>query len=77
MKFSLSFTTLHTINIETYLLVVELTLVFDFDRRLIIESPQLTTPPLFVMLNVRNRYKSSLNLGLYAFSGSEHTLGLI
>lgn len=61
---------------RTYLLAVELTLVFDLERLLIIESPQLTTP-LLVMLNVRKRYRSSLSLGLYGFSGREQTLGLM
>lgn len=40
---------------KTYLLAVELTLVLDLERLLMMESPQLTTPPLFVMLNVLSR----------------------
>lgn len=55
---------------------MELTLVLDRDLLLMMESPQLTTP-LFVMLKCLSRYRSSLNLGLIAFSGSEHTRGLI
>jgi hypothetical protein len=40
-------------------------------------SPQFTTPPLLVILNVRSRYNSSPDLGLYGFSGRLHTRGLI
>lgn len=51
-------------------------LVLLRDRLDIIESPQFTTVPL-LMEKVRSRYKSSLCLGLYGRSGSEHTRGLI
>lgn len=60
---------------QLYLLLVELTDVLDRLRRLQMESPQLTTPPLLVMLNVLSRYRSSEARGLYGFSGSEHTRG--
>lgn len=59
-----------------HLLVVELTLVLLLDLRFIILSPQFTTPPLLVILNVRSRYNSSPDLGLYGFSGRLHTRGL-
>lgn len=62
------------ITIETYRLVVELTLVLLRDLREMMESPQLTTVPL-LMENVRRRYRSSLCRGLYGFSGSEQTRG--
>jgi hypothetical protein len=39
---------------SSYLLAVELTLVLLLDLLLMMLSPQLTTPPLFVMLKVRN-----------------------
>lgn len=58
------------------LLLVELTDVLERLRRLQMESPQLTTPPLLVMLKVRSRYRSSDARGLYGFSGSEQTRGL-
>ena len=38
-----------------YLLAVELTLVLDLDLREMNESPQLTTPPLLVILKVLSR----------------------
>lgn len=59
---------------RTDLLFVELTLVLLRDRREMMESPQFTTVPL-LMLNVRNRYRSSLCRGLYGRSGSEQTRG--
>lgn len=61
-------------QMHTDLLLVELTLVLLRDRRDMMESPQLTTVPL-LMLNVRNRYRSSLWRGLYGRSGSEQTRG--
>jgi hypothetical protein len=51
--------------------------VLLLERLFMMLSPQLTTPPLLVMLNVRNLYRSSPHLGLYGFSGRLHTLGLI
>ena len=63
------------IPFNPYLLLVELTDVLERLLRLQMESPQLTTPPLVVMLKVRRRYRSSDTRGLYGFSGSEHTRG--
>jgi hypothetical protein len=40
--------------VSSYLLAVELTLVLLLERLFMMLSPQLTTPPLLVMLNVRN-----------------------
>jgi hypothetical protein len=65
-------------SLNPYLLAVELTLVLLLDRLFMMLSPQLTTPPLFVMLNVRNLYSSSTSQrGLYDFSGRLKTLGLM
>lgn len=62
-------------NKNMYLLAVVLTLVLERDRRLMMESPQLTTLPLLVMEKVLSLYRSSEILGLRGCSGSEHTLG--
>lgn len=73
--FNARFNIADTGNTEhTDLLFVEFTLVLLRDRREMMESPQFTTVPL-LMLNVRNRYRSSLCRGLYGRSGSEQTRG--
>jgi hypothetical protein len=41
-------------RLRAYLLAVELTLVLLLERLFMMLSPQLTTPPLLVILNVRN-----------------------
>jgi hypothetical protein len=64
------------VRLGAYLLAVELTLVLLLERLFMMLSPQLTTPPLLVMLNVRNLYRSSPHRGLYGFSGRLQTLGL-
>lgn len=64
-------------KLKSYLLAVELTLVLLLERLFMMLSPQLTTPPLLVMLNVRNLYRSSPHRGLYGFSGRLQTLGLM
>jgi uncharacterized protein YjeT (DUF2065 family) len=43
-----------SLQFNPYLLAVELTLVLLLESLLMMLSPQLTTPPLFVMLNVRS-----------------------